>query len=159
MRGNVLVGYGSGAPEELTYSMALQISSLDVSRLRRIATQVEKGAQLSADFYINGKGVAPQQLNETLNSLTGKLNITKIEKKTATNLLAALDPNGTDAGIQRMRLLLKTGWNVKYMTFEIKNGFVYASLAPVKTKPWAALFNLPTTLDFARLPVKYFVEE
>lgn len=159
VRGNMLVGYGNGNLEEVTYSTALQISSIDVSRLRGIAGQVEKGAQLSADFYINGKGAAPQQLNETLNNLIGKLNITKIEKKTATNLLAALDPNGTDAGIQRMRLLLKTGWNVKYMTFEIKNGFVYASLAPVKTKPWAALFNLPTTLDFARLPVRYFVEE
>lgn len=159
LRGNVLVGYGNGNPEEVTYSTALQVSSIDVSRLRRIAAQVEKGAQLSADFYLNGKGAAPNKLEETLNNLTGKLNLTKVEKKTATNLLAALDPNGTDAGIQRMRLLLKTGWNVKYMTFEIKNGFVYASLAPVKTKPWAALFNLPTTLDFARLPVKYFIEE
>lgn len=159
MRGNVLVGYGNGAPEELTYSTALQISSLDVSRLRRIAAEVEKSAQLSADFYLTGKGAAANQLEETLNNLTGKLNITKIEKKTATNLLAALDPNGADAGIQRMRLLLKTGWNVKHMTFEVKNGFVYASLAPVKTKPWAALFNLPTTLDFARLPIKYFLPE
>ncbi len=159
MRGNVLVGYGNGNAEELTYSTALQISSIDVSRLRRIAAQVEKGAQLSADFYLNGKGAARNKLDETLNNLAGKLNITKIEKKTATNLLTALDPNGTDAGIQRVRLLLKTGWNVKYMTFEIKNGFIYASLAPVKTKPWSALFNLPTTLDFARLPVKYFMAE
>ncbi len=157
LMGNVLVGYGDGDPDRLTYSMAVQVASVDVSRLRRLSAQMEKGAQLSADFYLNGIGASPNKLDEALNNLAGKLNITKIEKRTATNLLEALDPNGTDAGIQRVRFLLSTGWNVKHMTFEIKNGFIYASLAPVKTKPWSALFNLPTTLDFARLPIRYFM--
>ncbi len=157
MMGNVLVGFGDGDPDHLTYSTALQVSSIDVSRLRRLSTQVEKGAKLSGDFYLSGIGASPNKLDEVLNNLAGQLNITKIEKKTATNLLEALDPNGTEAGIQRVRFLLKTGWNVKSMTFEIKNGFIYASLAPIKTKPWSALFNLPATLDFARLPVRYFM--
>jgi hypothetical protein len=156
MVGNLLVDLGNGNPDEISYATTLQISSIDVSRFRRLGAEVEKGSKLSADFYLSGLGTSPEKLDEIVSYLAGRLNITKIEKKVALNLLQFLDPKGTDAGIQRMRLLLKTGWNVKQITFEIKNGFVYASLKPVK--PWFAPFTLPTTLDFARLPIRYFLE-
>jgi hypothetical protein len=84
------------------------------------------------------------------------LNITKIENKAASNLLQVLDPNGTEKGIQNVRLLLKTHWNVEQLTFEMKNGFIYASLTHVK--PWYALFNLPQPLDFARIPVQPYIK-
>jgi hypothetical protein len=158
MIGNLLIDLGDGNPDQIRYSTALQISSIDVSRFRRLGAQVEKGSKLSADFSLSGVGTSPEKLQEVANNLAGRLNITKIEKKVASNLLEALDPNGTDAGIQRMRSLLKAGWNVRSITFEVKNGFVYAALAPVKTKPWSALFTLPPTLDFARLPLRYFLE-
>lgn len=153
MLGNVLVGLGDGAPDQLRYSAAMQISSIDLSRLQPLAKQFDKGSRMSADFYLNGKGVTSEQLTS---DLTGKLNITKMEKKVASNLLQALDPKGTDRGIQNMRLLLKAKWNVRSMSFEIKNGFIYASLEPVK--PWFSLFTLPSPIDFARLPLRYFLQ-
>ncbi len=156
--GNVLVGLGDGNPDHLTYALSMQASSVDVSRLRRLGAQVEKGSKLSADLSLSGAGASVEKMEEVLAQLAGALNISKIEGKVASNLLQALDPKGTDVGVQRMRLLLKTGWNVKTMKFEIKNGFVYASVSLVKTKPWTALFNLPSKLDFARFPLKYFMQ-
>jgi len=151
--GSVLVGLGDGSPEQLSYSTALQISSIDVSRLRPLTSRFEKGSRLSADFHLQGRGTSPEQL---VRNLAGRLNLTKIENKVASNLLQALDPKGTDRGIQNMRLLLKTKYNVRSMSFEIKNGFIYASLEPIK--PWFSPFTLPSPIDFARLPMRYFLE-
>ncbi|MDZ7266011.1 MAG: AsmA family protein [candidate division KSB1 bacterium] len=151
--GNVLVGLGDGSPGQLSYATTLQISSIDISRLRPLTARFEKGSRLSADFRLQGSGTSPDQL---VHNLSGRLNITKIENKVAENLLQALDPKGTDRGIQNMRLLLKTKWNVRSMSFEIKNGFIYASLEPVK--PWFSPFTLPSPIDFARLPLRYFLE-
>lgn len=153
MLGNVLMGLGDGSPGQLSYSAAMQISSIDLSRLQPLAKQFDKGSRMSADFYLNGRGFTSEQL---ISDLTGKLNITKMEKKVAANLLQALDPKGTDRGIQNMRLLLKAKWNVRSMSFEVKNGFIYASLEPVK--PWFSPFTLPSPIDFARLPLRYFMQ-
>lgn len=151
--GNVLVGLGGGSPDQLSYSTAMQISSIDISRLQPLAKRFDKGSRMSADFYLNGRGFTSEQL---ISDLTGKLNITKMEKKVASNLLQALDPKGTDRGIQNMRLLLKAKWNVRSMSFEIKNGFIYAALEPIK--PWFSPFTLPSPIDFARLPLRYFLQ-
>lgn len=151
--GNVLVGFGDGSPDQLTYSTALQVSSIDISRLRPLTSRFEKGSRMSADFRLQGAGTTPEQL---VRNLSGKLNLTKIENKVAANLLQALDPKGTDRGIQNMRLLLKTKYNVRAMSFEIKNGFIYAALEPIK--PWFSPFTLPSPIDFARLPMRYFLE-
>ncbi len=156
--GNLLLGLGEGNPDHVTYSLSAQLAGIDVSRFRQLGAQVEKGSKLSADFSLSGAGASTEKIDEVLAHLGGACNISKIEKRVASNLLQALDPKGTDVGVQRMRLLLKTGWNVKTMKFEIKNGFVYASLSLVKTKPWTALFNLPPTLDFARFPLRYFMK-
>lgn len=156
--GNVLIGLGDGNPDNITYSISVQASSLDASHLRRLGEQVGAGSKLSADFFLHGRGASPQKLDENLAQLLGALNISQIESRAASNLLQALDPRGTDVGVQRMRLLLKTGWNIKTMKFEIKNGFVYASVSLIKTKPWTALFNLPPKLDFARFPLRYFMQ-
>lgn len=153
MLGNVLVGLGGGSPDQLSYSTAMQISSIDISRLQPLAKRFDKGSRMSADFYLNGRGFTSEQL---ISDLTGKLNITKMEKKVASNLLQALDPKGTDRGIQNMRLLLKAKWNVRSMSFEIKNGFIYAALEPIK--PWFSPFTLPSPIDFARLPLRYFLQ-
>jgi hypothetical protein len=156
LAGNLLVGLGSCNPDSISYSTSMQIASIDVSHFRRLSAQLGKKSRISADFALSGVGASRQKLEEVVNNLAGRLNITKIENKVASNLLQTLDPNGTDKGIQNMRLLLKTRWNVKQITFEMKNGFIYASLAPVK--PWFAPYSLPTTIDFARLPVRYFLQ-
>jgi hypothetical protein len=74
----------------------------------------------------------------------------------ASNLLQMLDPNGTDKGIQNIRLLMKARWNVRQLTFELKNGFVYASLT--HAKPWYAPFKVLQPLDFARFPVQPYLK-
>jgi hypothetical protein len=156
LTGNLLVGLGNGNPDSISYSTSLQLASIDVSYFRRLRAQLGKSSRLSANFSLSGMGVTPKKLDEVVNNLEGGLNITKIENKVASNLLQMLDPNGTDKGIQNMRLLLKTRWNVRQITFEVKNGFIYASLSPVK--PWFMPYSLPTTIDFARLPVRYFLQ-
>lgn len=156
LAGNLLVGLGNGNPDSISYSTSMQLASIDVSYFRRLSAQLGKSSRISADFALSGTGASPEKLEEVVNNLAGRLNITKIENKVASNLLQTLDPNGTDKGIQNMRLLLKTRWNVKQITFEMKSGFIYASLAPVK--PWFAPYSLPSTIDFARLPVRYFLQ-
>jgi hypothetical protein len=156
LAGNLLVGLGSGNPDSISYSTSMQLASIDVSYFRRLSAQLGKSSRISADFALSGVGASRQKLEEVANNLAGRLNITKIENKVASNLLQMLDPNGTDKGIQNMRLLLKTRWNVRQITFEMKSGFIYASLSPVK--PWFAPYSLPTTIDFARLPVRYFLQ-
>jgi hypothetical protein len=156
LAGNLLVGLGNGDPDSISYSTAMQLASIDVSYFRRLSAQLGKSSRISADFSLSGIGASSKKLEEVANNLAGRLNITKIENKVAANLLQTLDPNGTDKGIQNMRLLLKTRWNVKQLTFEMKNGFIYASLSPVK--PWFAPYSLPSTIDFARLPVRYFLQ-
>jgi hypothetical protein len=155
--GNLLVGLGDGNLDFISYAANVQIASIDVSRLRRLRAQLGgKQSRASANFALSGLGAAPEKLEAVVNNLTGHLNITKIENKAASNLLQALDPNGTDKGIQNIRRLMKTGWNVKQLTFELKNGFVYASLA--HAKPWYAPFTLPQPLDFARFPVQPYLK-
>jgi autotransporter translocation and assembly factor TamB len=155
--GNLLVGLGSGNPDSISYAANMQISSIDVSRFRRLSAQLGgKQSRVSANFFLSGLGAAPEKLDAIANNLSGRLNITKIENRVASNLLQTLDPNGTDKGIQNIRLLMKTRWNVRQLTFEMKNGFVYASLAHVK--PWYAPFTLPQPLDFARFPVKPYLK-
>jgi uncharacterized protein involved in outer membrane biogenesis len=155
--GNLLVGLGSGNPDSISYAANMQIASIDVSGFRRLSAQLGgKQSRVSANFALRGLGTAPKNLETIVNNLAGRLNITKIENKVASNLLQALDPKGTDKGIQNMRLLMKTRWNVKQLTFEMKNGFVYASLT--HAKPWYAPFTLPQPIDFARFPVKPYLK-
>jgi len=155
--GNLLVGFGNGNLDSISYATNLQISSIEVSRFRRLSAQLGgKQSRASANLFLSGLGTDAKKLEEVANNLSGRLNITKIENKVASNLLQMLDPNGTDKGIQNMRLLMKTRWNVRQLTFEIKNGFVYASLAHVK--PWYAPFTLPQPLDFARFPIKPYLK-
>ena len=157
LAGNFLVGLGNGNPDSIRYATSVQMAAIDVSVFRRLRAQLGgKQSRLSANFAMNGLGVAPEKLEDVVNNLAGRLNITKIENKVASNLLQMLDPNGTDKGVQNMRLLLKTRWNVKQLTFEMKNGFVYASLSHVK--PWYAPFTLPQPLDFARFPLKPYLK-
>jgi hypothetical protein len=156
LAGNLLVALGNGNPDSINYSASLQLASIDVSYFRRLSAQLAKSSRISADLALSGTGASGKKLNEVVNNLEGGLNITKIENRVASNLLQMLDPNGTDKGIQNMRLLLKTRWNVRQISFEIKNGFIYAALAPVK--PWFAPYSLPSTIDFARLPVRYFLQ-
>lgn len=155
LAGNLLVGLGSGNPDSISYSTSMQLASIDVSYFRRLSAQLSKSSRISADFALSGVGASGKKLEEVANNLAGRLNITKIENKVASNLLQTLDPNGTDKGIQNMRLLLKTRWNVRQITFEVKSGFIYASLAAVK--PWFVPYSLPPTIDFARLPMRYFL--
>jgi hypothetical protein len=155
--GNFLVGLANGNPDSISYAMNMQLASIDVSGFRRLSAQLGgKQSRVSANFALSGLGTAPEKLEETVNHLTGRLHITKIENKVASNLLQMLDPNGTDKGIQNMRLLMKTRWNVRQLTFEMKSGFVYASLSHVK--PWYAPFTLPQPLDFARFPIKPYLK-
>jgi len=155
--GNFLVGLGNGNPDSISYATNMQLASIEVSGFRRLSAQLGgKQSRVSANFALSGLGIAPEKLEETVNHLTGKLHITKIENKVAANFLQMLDPNGTDKGIQNMRLLMKTRWNVRQLTFEMKNGFVYASLSHVK--PWYAPFTLPQPLDFARFPIKPYLK-
>jgi hypothetical protein len=155
--GNLLVGLGNGNPDQINYATTMQISSLDVSYFRRLSAQLGKKSRMSADFTLSGMGVSPKKLDEVVSNLSGQLNITKIENKVASNLLQVLDPNGAEKGIQNVRLLLKTGWNVKQLMFAMKNGFIYASFAHVK--PWYAPFSLPQPLDFARIPVQPYLQK
>jgi len=157
--GNLLIGLGSGNPDSISYAANMQIASIDVSGFRRLSAQLGgKQSRVSANFALRGLGTPQggENLEAVVNNLAGRLNITKIENKVASNLLQALDPKGTDKGIQNMRLLMKTRWNVKQLTFEMKNGFVYASLT--HAKPWYAPFTLPQPLDFARFPVKPYLK-
>lgn len=157
LAGNFLVGLGNGNPDSIRYATNVQISSIDVSVFRRLRAQLGgKQSRLSANFALSGLGTAPEKLEEIVNNLAGRLHITKIENKVASNLLQMLDPNGTDKGMQNMRLLMKSRWNVKQLTFEIKSGFVYASLSHVK--PWYAPFTLPQPLDFSRFPLKPYLK-
>lgn len=155
--GNFLCGLGNGNLDSVTYATDMQLASIDISSFRRLNAQLGgKQSRLSANFTLSGAGAAPEKIEALVNHLSGKLNITKIENKVAASLLQMLDPNGTDKGIQNMRLLMKTRWNVKRLTFEIKNGFIYASLA--HTKPWYAPFTLPQPLDFARFPIQPYLK-
>ncbi len=157
LAGNLLVGLGNGNPDSIRYATNVQLSSIDVSVFRRLRAQLGgKQSRLSANFALSGLGTAPEKLEEVVNNLAGRLHITKVENKVASNLLQMLDPNGTDKGIQNMRLLMKSRWNVKQLTFEIKSGFVYASLSHVK--PWYAPFTLPQPLDFSRFPLKPYLK-
>ena len=155
--GNFLCGLGNGNLDSVSYATNMQLASIDISSFRRLNAQLGgKQSRLSANFMLSGAGAAPEKMEALVNHLSGKLNITKIENKVASSLLQMLDPNGTDKGIQNMRLLMKTRWNVKQLTFEIKNGFIYASLA--HTKPWYAPFTLPQPLDFARFPLQPYLK-
>ena len=155
--GNFLCGFGNGNPDSVSYATDMQLASIDISSFRRLSAQLGgKQSRLSANFTLSGAGAAPKKMEELVNRLAGKLNITKIENKVTSNLLQMLDPNGTDKGIQNMRLLMKTRWNVRQITFEIKSGFIYASLA--HTKPWYAPFTLPQPLDFARFPIRPYLK-
>jgi len=157
LAGNFLVGLGNGNPDSISYATNMQLASIDVSVFRRLRAQLGgKQSRLSANFTLSGAGAAPEKMEALVNQLSGKLNITKIENKVASSLLQMLDPNGTDKGIQNMRLLMKTRWNVKQLTFEIKTGFIYAALA--HTKPWYAPFTLPQPLDFARFPLQPYLK-
>jgi hypothetical protein len=157
--GNFLIGLGNGNPDSISYATNMQISAIDVSQFRRLGAQLGgKKSRISANFALSGLGTPQggEKLEEVANNLAGRLNITTIENKVASNLLQALDPNGTDKGIQNIRLLMKTRWNVRQLTFEMKSGFVYASLAHVK--PWYVPFRLPQPYDFARFPVAPYLK-
>jgi hypothetical protein len=70
--GNILIGLGDGNPDNLTYSLSAQASSIDVSHLRRLGAQVEKGSKLSADLAVSGAGASPEKLEEVLANLPAR---------------------------------------------------------------------------------------
>ena len=112
----------------------------------------QEASLLCGNLEFWGKGVDPAAGFE----IDGSLHITKIERWVADNLLMLMDPKGTDKSIQNVRRLLGQGWGVRSFSFMTKGGFIYPSIVPVK--PWFAPFSLPKTLDFPRMPLRFFLE-
>ena len=97
-------------------------------------------------------------------ALAGELEITKIGNQVADNILKFMDPEGNDPGIRTYRHYIQRGWGVKSFRFEVRDDFVYTSIAPAKP-PFSKLdmfvlsrlIGLGPWLTFGRMPVSFFL--
>ena len=150
--GHARLDLGTGDPEGVAYQVKAQLAGINSARLPRVRRGGEAGSELCANMEFAGKGIDPRRRFD----VEGSLHITKIERRVAENLLMLMDPKETDKSIQNMRRLMRRGWGMKSFSFATKHGFVYPSIVPVK--PWYAPFSLPKSLDFPRMPLKFFLE-
>lgn len=150
--GRLRADVGAGNPREIAYAVKAQLADINSAKLPMVRQGGQQASGLSANLEFVGKGVDPRAAFD----VEGSLHITKIERRVAENLLALLDPKETDKSIQSVRKLLHQGWGVRSFSFVTKHGFVYPSIEPVK--PWYAPFRLPKSLEFSRMPLKFFVE-
>ncbi len=147
-------------PQDLQYKIELSAEGINSARLPGIKTTSKEEADIAAFARFNGRGINPE---EDFN-LTGGVDITRIGRRVADNLLKFLDPNETDPSIQTYRGYLRRGWGVKVFSFEVKDDFVYASITPAKpplTKPdmfvVSRLVGLGKAITFGRVPLKFFL--
>jgi hypothetical protein len=149
--GHARLDLGTGDPEGIAYQVKAQLAGINSAKLPRVRRRGGEGSELCANLEFVGKGVDPKRRFD----IEGGLHITRIERRVAENLLMLMDPKETDKSIQNMRRLMRQGWGLKTFSFAAKNGFVYPSIVPVK--PWYAPFSLPKSLEFPRMPLKFFL--
>ena len=147
-------------PDSISYQ--IRFSTQGVNTARFPGTRAEEGEQgeISAFGHFSGQGIDPGGYF----NLNGGLDITRIGRQVADNLLRFLDPDQTDPSIQTYRRYLKRGWGVKVFSFEVKDDFVYVSIAPAKP-PISKLdmfipsrfVGLGKSITFGRLPLRFFL--
>lgn len=147
-------------PDSLNYQIQLTGLGLNTARLPGARAKKGEDSEISAFARFQGQGVHP----DGYFNLQGGLEITRIGRGVADNLLRFLDPNETDPSIQTYRRYIKRGWGVKVFSFNVKDDFVYAAITPAKP-PFSKLdmfilsrfLGLGKSITFGRVPLKFFL--
>ncbi len=146
--------------DSLRYQIQLSALELNTALLPGTKDRNRKDSKISAFARVRGQGLDWQ---ENFN-IEGSLDITRIGRQVADNLLTFVDPDQSNPSIQTYRKYLKRGWGVKLFSFEVKDDFVYTSIIPAKppiSKPdmflLSRLIGMGKSVTFGRVPVKFFL--
>ncbi|MCX6639675.1 MAG: hypothetical protein NTW14_04225 [bacterium] len=160
LQGGLVLNANALTPDSIQYNLRISADGVDLAQLPGVRSGKGEDTRISAYAHFKGQGI-----NTAGNfNLEGALDITRIGRQVADNLLKFLDPEETDPSIQTYRGYLKRGWGVKVFSFAVKDDFVYASITPSKpplTKPdmfiVSRLIGLGKSISFGRVPLKFFL--
>ncbi len=160
LKGAFEVSFPVMIPDSIGYWMRVSAHEINTALLRQSKAKKGEDNQISAFARFSGQGINPNGHFD----LAGSVDITRIGRQVADNLLRFMDPNQTDPSIQTYRGYLKRGWGVKVFTFGVKDDFVYTSIIPLKppiTKLdmfiLSRLIGLGKSITFGRVPLKFFL--
>jgi len=97
--------------------------------------------------------------------MEGNIDITRIGRGVAVDLLQIMDPEGKDDGIQSTKQYLQQGWGVKVFSFAVRDGFVYSYIVPSAPPPSrlhmylaSKIVRLPPQIAYGRIPLKFLLQ-
>ncbi|RJP77096.1 MAG: hypothetical protein C4524_08795 [Candidatus Zixiibacteriota bacterium] len=159
--GSAWMEFSALHPDSVRWGVRGSAERINTSLLPGIASSVTGAeGEIGAFGHFQGRGFDPAGM-----ALEGGLDITRIGRQVADNLLRFLDPEETDPSIQTYRGYLRRGWGVRVFSFTVKDDFVYAALTPAKP-PFSQLdmflvsrlVGLGRSVTFGRVPLRFFLQ-
>ncbi|KPL07112.1 hypothetical protein AMJ86_05845 [bacterium SM23_57] len=161
IQGNVWIEVSGLHPDSLragfqAHAAGIQTSQIVINAQRQPEESIICG---DADLVVMGMPGSPSF------DVSGGVDITRIGRGVALDLLQIMDPEGKDESIQSTQRYLKQGWGVKVFSFKIRDGFVYSSMIPAAPPPsklhmflLSKIVRLPPQITYGRIPMKFLLE-
>jgi hypothetical protein len=160
VQGNLWVEMGGKLPDSLRIGLQAHAAGIQTSQIVLVSQHDPEESVICADAGFELQGILGLQDFD----ISGSVDITRIGRGVALDLLQLMDPEGRDEGIQSTKTYLKQGWGVKMFSFAIRDGFVYSHMIP--SAPPISRFHmyllskivrLPPQIVYGRIPIKFLL--
>jgi hypothetical protein len=161
LRGNLWVEINGISPDSIRTGIQMQVAGI---RTSQIVTKSQRNPEESI-ICANGHLIVNGIPTSTSFDVEGNMDITRIGRGVAMDLLQMMDPEGKDEGIQSTQRYLKQGWGVKVFSFSIRDGFVYSYMIPTAPPPSklpmyiaSKIVRLPPQIAYGRIPLRFLLQ-
>jgi hypothetical protein len=153
MLGHLFIDLAEGDIQNASYILSAHFTNVNSELLLPFSSEKEQASIINGNMDLYGTGIDPTYGVD----IGGHFYITKIGPKVVSNLLKAMNPKGTDAGIGITQKLLSWGFKPRVLSFFIGQGYMYPSIQ--LSHPWYFPARLSGgRIEFSRLPVDFFVQ-
>lgn len=112
---------GNTRPETFRYKLNLEVSGIDLLKLRRVRIPKAEDTTIYANARLKGEGIDLTKSGD----LSGSFHITHIGPELATRFLELLDPEGKDGGITLVKEGFENGAMPELISIELKYGRIF----------------------------------
>jgi len=161
IRGDLWAEINGLNPDSVRFGVQMQAAGIQTSQLVAKSEQNPEESVICADAHLTIDGI-PASPNF---DMEGNIDITRIGRGVAVDLLQIMDPEGKDDGIQSTKQYLQQGWGVKVFSFAVRDGFVYSYIVPSAPPPSrlhmylaSKIVRLPPQIAYGRIPLKFLLQ-
>jgi len=160
-RGDLWAEINGMSLDSVRFGLQMQAAGIQTSQLVAKSERNWEESVICGDAHLTIDGI-PSSPNF---DVSGKMDITRIGREVAVDLLQIMDPEGKDEGIQSTKQYLNQGWGVKVFSFAVRDGFVYSYIVPAAPPPSklpmyvaSKIVRLPPQIAYGRIPLKFLLQ-